>query len=381
MPDGTMLLRFDGGTPRLLRWVDNAFVPAPPPAAASPLARRRHRCIACLPDGLLTVQRAEVGRARTRRQRLQAAQLQLLSLFPDTPGAHRELLLLPPGQDVLLAFLHPEGDTFLQTHAPLLDTADVWTTSCLLGWAAGRAAGLTHFCWPGDDGHWLVASPQVVTVAAGGEAEARARMRLLGREEDFTVLGWSDVMAGLLATPPAFLPPDLALRRQRSAATAPWRPVAAAALAVCLAGLLLTGAALYRRHAASLRLAAWDTAAHRLYDAVLPPGDPAPAAARHAALEALAAQHRGSDVEGIDLLRVLDQLSLHAPEDPEAMQLLRVQYAGGAGSMTLRVQQLAAVHALLDALARQELPVVLTLEHIEKRPADMLVSISLRAGS
>ena len=224
MPDGRLILRFEHGTPHQECWTDGAFVTA----QDAPAAARGWR-IACLPDALLAVQRAEVGQIRSRRQRLQAAQLQLHSLFPDLPGGHRELLPAP-GQEVLLVFLHPEGNAFLQTHAALLDTAQVWTTSCLLGFAAGRAAGLTHFCWPGDDGHWLVASPQAVTVAAGGEAGARARMRLLGTEEEFVILGWPDVMAALEADPPRFPLPDLALRRERSAALA---------LAVTLAGLLL----------------------------------------------------------------------------------------------------------------------------------------------
>ncbi|AGW15261.1 hypothetical protein [Megalodesulfovibrio gigas] len=383
MPDGILILRFEHGTPHQECWTDGAFVTAQD--AASPAAVHRRR-IACLPDTLLAVQRAEVGQARSHRQRLQVAQLQLHNLFPDLPGGHRELLPAP-GQEVLLVFLHPEGNAFLQTHAALLDTAQVWTTSCLLGFAAGRAAGLTHFCWPGDDGHWLVASPQAVTVAAGGEAEARARMRLLGTEEEFVILGWPDVMAALEADPPRFPLPDLALRRDRSAASAPWKPAVALALAVSLAGLLLLAAGLYRWRAAEVRRTAWEAATQRIYAAVLPSAEALQAEglpaglAPHAALERLVETRRGTDVDAIDLLRLLDQLSQYAPEDPAAMQLFRFHYAGGAGSMTLKVQQLNTVHAMLETIKQQHAHVDLKIEHVEKRPADMLVSISLRTES
>lgn len=289
-------------------------------------------------------------------------------------------LIVTPQQEVLFLFLHPEAPAFLASQAGILDTATVWTTSCLLAYLTGRAKGLSHFCWEGDTGHWLVVTPTTMTVAAGGEAGARQRMNLLGEAAQFEMLGWQDVMTAFADRTISLPEVDLAIRQGHSDASASWRVPALLAAGISLAGFLFVGAeatALLHHRAQESQ---WQQATNELYAITAQQAGVQLGAQPFTTLLDLVEANQGAPVEHIDLVQLLEVLSRHAPE---GIRLLRCSFSGGSGSLTMQSPQLEPVQRLLEA-ANAELAAMselsLQLENAEKRRDDFMIAVAMRAG-
>lgn len=358
-----LVLHFQDGAPRWMRFGTGGITPAEPPGPASGLP-----VVVLIPDRYFFYHLPPGLSVRGERRQKAAVALRLGQVFP-APEAGQEWGALPSGPAGTPGFFtHPGLAGFWEEHRDALSQAALVTTPFALAWGWSQAKGLAEWSMAGANGDGLLtlfregelhllfdASRQAEALAAAGEP--------LPPEVD-----WREVLAHSGE-------PGLAWSRLRiplrgfASVRIDLKPFVHAVIGLTLAALLLYSVQVRSLLAHSRTADAWDQALHDLYVKALggePGRDP------FGRLASKLEQLKGKQGASMDLLEFLANLSAHAPA---ALDVESVTLSTAAGTVSGKVDTYEALEAYLKTLP-QDGPYSFTLEQATNLPGG--VSFTLK---